>query len=174
MFLFFKYKRLHWNINTGWPSCGCESASFPSQPYHCPMGSESCHGGRDEGHARLQQHAPPLIGASWLLPLLSTKSACNRNLHWAPSMALFPRVISQLPATRWLHWTSGSPGGSDGKEPACSGGDPGSTPGSGRSPGEGNGNPLQYSCLENSTDRGAGAWRATVHVVTKSQTRLSN
>ena len=48
-----------------------------------------------------------------------------------------------------------------GKESACNAGDPGLTPGSGRSPGEGNGNPLQYSCLENSMDR--GAWQATVH-----------
>ena len=55
---------------------------------------------------------------------------------------------------------------------ACSAGDPGSTPGSGRSPGEGNGNPLQYSCLENSMDR--GGWQAIVHRVTKSQTPLSD
>ena len=47
--------------------------------------------------------------------------------------------------------------------------DPGSIPGSGRFPGEGNGNPLQYSCLENSTD--SGAWQATVHRVIKSQRR---
>ena len=47
------------------------------------------------------------------------------------------------------------PGGSDGKASSCSAGDPGSIPGLGRSPGEGNGNPLQYSCLENSMDRGA-------------------
>ena len=47
------------------------------------------------------------------------------------------------------------PGGSDGKESACNVGDLGSIPGLGRSPGEGNGNPLQYSCLENPTDRGA-------------------
>ena len=47
------------------------------------------------------------------------------------------------------------PSGSDGKAPACNEGDPGSIPGLGRSPGEGNGNPLQYSCLENSMDRGA-------------------
>ena len=50
-------------------------------------------------------------------------------------------------------------------------GDSGSIPESGRSPRAGNGNPLQYSCLENPTD--GGAWRATVHRVTKSQTRLS-
>ena len=49
----------------------------------------------------------------------------------------------------------GFPGGSDSKEPACNEGDPGLTPGLGRSPGEGNGYPLQYSFLENSMDRGA-------------------
>ena len=47
----------------------------------------------------------------------------------------------------------GLPGSSDGKESACNAGDPDSIPGLGRSPGEGNGNPLQYSCLENSIDR---------------------
>ena len=56
-------------------------------------------------------------------------------------------------------------GGSDGKESACKVGDLGLTPGSGRSPREGNGNPLQHSCLENSMDR--GAWQATVHRVTR-------
>ena len=66
----------------------------------------------------------------------------------------------------------GFPGGSDDKAPACNTGDQGSIPGLGRSPGEGNGNPLQYPCLENSMNRGAG-W-ATVHGVAKSQTRLSN
>ena len=64
------------------------------------------------------------------------------------------------------------PGGSDGKVSACNAGDPGSIPGLGRSPGEGNGNPLQYSCLENPMDR--GAWWAAVHGVMKSQTRLSD
>ena len=60
------------------------------------------------------------------------------------------------------------PSGSDGQESACNAGDLGSMPGLGRSPGEGNGNPFQYSCLENSMDR--GAWQATVHVVAKSWT----
>ena len=63
------------------------------------------------------------------------------------------------------------PGGSDGKDSAYNAGDLGSILGLGRSPGEGNGNPLQYSCLENPMDR--GAWGATVHGVTESQTRLS-
>ena len=66
----------------------------------------------------------------------------------------------------------GFPGGSDSKESACDAGDPGLIPGLGRSPGEGNGNPLQYPCLENAMDR--GDWRAVVHGVTKSWTRLSN
>ena len=66
----------------------------------------------------------------------------------------------------------GFPSGSEVKASACNVGDLGSIPGSGRSPGEGNGNPLQYSCLENPMDRGA-CW-ATVHGVTKSQTRLSD
>ena len=64
------------------------------------------------------------------------------------------------------------PGSLDGKASAYNAGDPGSIPGLGRSPGEGNGNPLQYSCLENPMDR--GAWWATVHGVTKSRTWLSD
>ena len=63
-------------------------------------------------------------------------------------------------------------GGSEVKAPACNAGYLGSIPGLGRSPGEGNGNPLQYSCLENPMD--GGAWWATVHGVTKSWTRLSD
>ena len=62
--------------------------------------------------------------------------------------------------------------GSDGKVSACSAGDLGLIPGSERSPGEGNGNPLQYSCLENSMD--GGGWWATVYGVAKSQTWLSD
>ena len=62
------------------------------------------------------------------------------------------------------------PGGSDSKASTYDVGDPGSVPGSGRSPGKGNGNPLQYSCLGNPTDR--GVWWATVHGVTKSWTQL--
>ena len=60
-----------------------------------------------------------------------------------------------------LNISVGFPGGSDGKEPACNSGDPDSIPESGRSPGKGKGNPLQYSCLENPMNR--GDWWATVH-----------
>ena len=63
-------------------------------------------------------------------------------------------------------------GGSDSKESACTVRDLGSIPGSKRSPGGGNGNPLQYSCLDNPINK--RAWRATVYGVAKSQTRLSN
>ena len=67
---------------------------------------------------------------------------------------------------------SGFPGGSEVKASACNMGDMGSIPRLGRSPGEGNDNLLQYSCLENPMD--GGAWWATVHGVAKSQTRLSD
>ena len=60
------------------------------------------------------------------------------------------------------------PGGSEGKASACNAGDPGSIPGLGRSPREGNSNLLQYSCLENPMD--GGTWQATVHGAAKSQT----
>ena len=66
----------------------------------------------------------------------------------------------------------GFPGGSEGKESACNVGDLSLIPGLERSPGGENGNPLHISCPENPMDR--GAWQATVHGVTKSQTRLSN
>ena len=66
----------------------------------------------------------------------------------------------------------GFPGGSGGKETACYVGDPASIPGSGRSPGEGYGYPLQYSCLENSMYR--GLWWATVHGITRGWTQPSD
>ena len=73
----------------------------------------------------------------------------------------FPRPKFIFPLWNIL----GFPRSSVGKESACNEGDLASIPGSGRSPGEGNGNPLQFSCLENPMDR--GAWRATVHGVTR-------
>ena len=68
--------------------------------------------------------------------------------------------------------SGGSPGGSNGKESACNAGDLSSIPVSERSPGEGNGNPLQYSCLENSMER--GDWLVTLYGVTKSWTQLND
>ena len=72
----------------------------------------------------------------------------------------------------WVLLPFGFPCGSDGKASACNMGDLGSIPGSGRSSGEENGNPLQYLYLENPMD--GGTWYATVHVVTKNQTWLSD
>ena len=66
---------------------------------------------------------------------------------------------------------AGYPGGSVVKNPPANMGDSGLIPGSGGTPGEGNGNPLQYSCLGNAMGR--GAWQATVHGVTKSQTEVT-
>ena len=77
-----------------------------------------------------------------------------------------------LPFLTRLRGEQGVPGGSDSKEFACNAGDPGSTPGLGRSLGVGNGNSLQYTSLENSMGR--RAWCVTVHGVTKSQTRQSD
>ena len=73
-----------------------------------------------------------------------------------------------------LIWSflKGFPGGSDGKESTCNARDLGLVPGSGKSPGEGNGHPLQYSYLENSMGR--GAWQVAVHRVAKSRTRLND
>ena len=87
-----------------------------------------------------------------------------------PSQEILVSKIQDL--CLYLSEHLGSPGGSDDKEFACNSRDLGSVPESGRSPGEGKGNPLQYSCLENSIDR--GAWQAIVHEVSKSQTRMSN
>ena len=108
--------------------------------------------------------------------------SCKRILYplshlGSPNISHFKYL--SLAFTKKKKKKSGFTGGPSGKEPArqCRQRDirepirdTGSVPGSGRSPGEGNGNPLQYSCLENPMDR--GAWLATVHRVTKSQTQL--
>ena len=83
---------------------------------------------------------------------------------------VFSFTLSKIPnfqstELKWIHiippMQQGFPHGSVGKVSACNAVDPASIPGSGRSPGEGNGNPLQYSCLESPMDR--GAWQATLH-----------
>ena len=99
----------------------------------------------------------------WMKPTIVNTQFENRAIWSDPSI---------IAANLWISRVGTLPGGSDSKESACSATDPGLIPGSGRSPGEGNGNPLQYSHLENSMDR--GAWQARVHGVTKSQTQLSN
>ena len=108
-----------------------QEASWQLQP-HCPLSvpNSSC---------RLQM----------LLPLLHTLLPSSPAWLQGPASGA-PSCFHSSPMIR------GFPGGSGSKEPACNAGDMGSIPGSGRFPEEGNGNPLQYSCLENSTD--GGAW----------------
>ena len=103
------------------------------------------------------------------LPKFSRRSLkiflCAKTEWFFLGMTIYLYSNSQQPF-------QGFPGGSEVKAFACNAGDLGLIPGSGRSPGEGNGNPLQYSCLENPMD--GGAWWATVHGVTKNRTRLSD
>ena len=91
-------------------------------------------------------------------------------LHFRPAVLKYSGLrILNTANFLYCYWaTLGFPGCSEDKVSACNAGDQGSIPGLGRSPGEGNGNPLQYSCLENPMDR--GAWQATVHRVAKSWT----
>ena len=81
---------------------------------------------------------------------------------------MFKKLETEGNFSKWIKIRF--PGASDGKESACNAGDPSLISGSEKSPGEENGNPLQYSCLKNSMDR--GAWWVTVHRVAKSQTQL--
>ena len=106
---------------------------------------------------------PALMFAKWLLTdSLNTERIFKPFLKLARWTGLLIAEVIWI----WLRF----PGGSEVKVSACNEGDLGSILGSGRSPGEGNGNPLQYSCLENPMDR--GAWWATVHGVAQSRTRL--
>ena len=109
--------------------------------------------------ARTPQVPMASLLAPWTPPLLRTWCQAHRLCLAVPNH-LIPQVTSR-------HIV-----GSDSKEAACSAGDLGLIPGSGRSPGGGHGNPLQYSGLENSMDR--GAWRAIVHRAAKSWTQLSD
>ena len=91
--------------------------------------------------------------------------------RWLP-LPGFPHLWNGTVRVKWVSRqdAQGFPGDPAVKNPPANAGDPGLIPGLGRSPGEGNGNPLQSSCLENPMDR--GAWRATVHRAAKSQRRL--
>ena len=124
--------------------------------------------------------------SSSLLPLLEYKPLVHHEVkvllpqRWKQAVAHWSHLLfielMDAPFYREkrvrLTYNGSIPDASDSKESTCNVGDPGSIPGSGRSPGEGNGYPLQYSCLENSMERGA-LW-ATVHGVAKNQTRLSD
>ena len=103
--------------------------------------------------------------------------AASRALS-GTALLICPSLNPPMPPQGHLHFKLqviallGFPGGSDGKESACNAGDLGLIPWLGRFPREGNGNPLQYPCLENPMDR--GACQAAIHGLTKSRTQLSN
>ena len=97
-----------------------------------------------------------------------THQGTSLAVQW---LRLFRFHRMEVPVQSLVGGLGGFPGGSNGKESACNAEDSGSIPWLGRSPGERNGYPLQYSCLENAKDR--GAWWATVNGVTKSRTWLS-
>ena len=142
-----------------------------------------------QSFSRILLFATPWTAARLPCTVLSP-GVCSNSCPWSPwcsrseqikMMASHSDWVSGLQQVRLSPWGQGAlatehtagvcpnqpgfPGGSVSKEPACSAGDLGSIPGSGRSPGEENGLPLQYSCLENPMDR--GAWQDTVHGVTK-------
>ena len=113
-----------------------------------------------------------------LTPFQGKSGPEKRRLTWVceiVSCSLPGSSVHGILQAKILNWIafpfSVFPGGSEDKASSCHVGDLGSIPGLGRSPGEGNGNPLQYSCRENPMD--GGAWWATVHGVAKSRTRLS-
>ena len=108
------------------------------------------------------------IPRAWKLPTMGW--GLSQPSFW--SMLTFLLHMQKCFLLDMLGNKSYFPGGSEGKAPACNAADPGSIPGLGRSPGERNGNPLQYYCLENTMN--GGAWWATVHSVAKSRTRLSD
>jgi len=104
---------------------------------------------------------PQSFPASDSFPMSQLLAWCGQSTGVSALALFLPKKYIYF---RYTLYHSISPGGSDGKASACSAADWGSIPGSERSPGEGNGNPLQYSCLKNPMDR--RAWRATVHGVT--------
>ena len=121
-------------------------------------------------HGSLSTWATP---SSNLGPVFLSLDVHAHDPRWIPSWQNHFMVCRYEHDKLCISWFyQGSPGGSDGKEFTCNAGDLCLIPGLGRSPGGGNGNPLQYFCLNNPVDR--GAWWAAVHGVTKSQTQLGN
>ena len=112
-------------------------------------------------------HCYPLNNVQCLLINILIYLCTARNYQSIPTYAVHNLALAVYLEVG-IQQHRGFPGGTNGKESACSVGDAGLIPGLGRSPGEGNSNPLQYSCLENPVDR--GVWWVTVHGVIKSQT----
>ena len=124
--------------------------SFPSPPAPNPSQHQSF------PMSQLFAWGSQSTGVSALASFLSKKSQGWFPSEWTGWISLLA-YRNTVMFVRWFYILQGFPGGSDGKASACNVGDLGSIPGLGRSPGEGNGNPLQYSCLENPMDWGAWA-----------------
>ena len=144
-------------------------------PVSCVHGSVYWWAGTSVGERGMD---PEIFSRVWLLiSLYHSSQVTDNHDNWRINTGV-PKIFSSRHFLRSLgtftkyssFW--GFCGGSDGKESACNAEDPDTTLGLGRSTGEGNGKPTQYSCLENSMDR--GAWRATVHGIAKSLTQLSD
>ena len=144
------------------PRAKLRTPSLPSRPLwvlHClrPLQAE-------------QETWPPFLPF-----FLGSHTLVSSHLApWGTGSSQISRVLSGVSgflSGKWVGPFCCFPGGSEVKVSTSNAGGPSLIPGSGRSPGEGNGNPLQYSCLENPMD--GEAWWATVHGVTKNQTRLS-
>ena len=117
---------------------------------------------------RLEKSLVSCVCYLWCANMMNSDASKHK---WAENRGSHPPLVSERQRQRSVIsllflWPFIFSGGSDGKESPCNAGDMGLFPGLGRSPGEGNGKPLQYSCLENSVDR--GAWWAIVHGVTES------
>ena len=109
-----------------------------------------------------------VFGISWIIIKFNFWTETQTFWYWAKKdVSVYCKILITCLILNCIFATLFA-GSSDSKESACNAGDLGSIPGSGRCPGEGNGIPLQYSCLENPMD--GGAWQATVHGVIKRQT----
>ena len=144
----------------------------PKPKRHLLLSSRVC------GSRAPSQSACPVISGLWSSSVVRSPCRIVELMRVTSVLSHLDRSIIILKQwlSEWILKNStlilGFPAASDGKVSPCNVRDQGSIPGSGRSPGEGNGNPLQYSCLENPMHR--GAWWATGHRVTKSLTRLSD
>ena len=139
----------------------------PGSSSQGPAGAEGGRGGQIARRTLMGSNGTVTIGCIAKVLLLVSTGDWKIITMAISGWDLFEVIFQVLPSIFWA-----SPVAQMVKNYPANAGDPGLIPGLGRSPGEGNGNPLQYACLENSVDR--GDWGATVHGVAKSRTWLSD